>query len=51
MCTYSSEEDIDSWAKVGNPSWTHEDLAPYYKKFESFTEPSKDIQGFYHMQK
>jgi choline dehydrogenase-like flavoprotein len=48
MCTYSSKEDIDNWAKLGNPGWTHDDLAPYYKKFESFTEPSKDIKQFYH---
>ena len=48
MCTYSSKEDIDNWAKLGNPSWTHADLAPYYKKFENFTEPSKDTAEFYH---
>jgi choline dehydrogenase-like flavoprotein len=48
MCTYSSKEDIDSWAKLGNPGWTHDDLAPYYKKFETFTEPSIATAKFYH---
>jgi len=48
MCTYSSKEDIDNWEKLGNPDWSHDDLAPYYKKFASFTEPSKDIAKFYH---
>jgi choline dehydrogenase len=48
MCTYASIGDIDNWAKLGNLGWTHEELAPYFKKFESFTEPSKDIEKFYH---
>jgi choline dehydrogenase len=47
MCTYSSKEDIDSWEKLGNPGWSHEDLAPYYKKFATFTEPSKKVAEFY----
>ena len=47
MCTYASKEDIDNWAKLGNPGWSHADLAPYYKKFASFTEPSEDIAEFY----
>jgi hypothetical protein len=48
MCTYASKEDIDNWEKLGNPGWSHADLAPYFKKFESFTEPSEDIAKFYH---
>jgi choline dehydrogenase len=47
MCTYSSKEDIDSWERLGNPGWSHEDLAPYYKKFATFTEPSKKTAEFY----
>ena len=47
MCTYSSRGDIDNWAKLGNPGWAFDDLAPYYKKFSSFTEPSKEIEEFY----
>jgi len=47
MCTYSSKEDIDSWEKLGNPGWSHEDLAPYYKKFAAFTEPSRKTAKFY----
>jgi choline dehydrogenase len=49
MCTYSSKEDIDSWEKLGNCGWTHDDLAPYYKKFANFTEPSKKTAQFYHI--
>jgi len=49
MCTYSSKEDIDSWEKLGNPGWSHDDLAPYYKKFANFTEPSKKTAQFYHI--
>jgi choline dehydrogenase len=47
MCTYSSKEDIDSWGKLGNSGWFHEDLAPYYRKFATFTEPSKKTAEFY----
>lgn len=49
MCTYSSKEDIDSWEKLGNKGWSHADLAPYYKKFASFTQPSKKTAEFYHI--
>jgi choline dehydrogenase len=48
MCTYASKGDIDNWEKLGNPGWSHGDLAPYFKKFQSFTEPSKEIAEFYH---
>ncbi|KAH8819688.1 GMC oxidoreductase [Xylogone sp. PMI_703] len=47
MCTYSSIRDIDNWEKLGNPGWSFEDLAPYYRKFEGFTTPSKSIEKFY----
>jgi choline dehydrogenase len=47
LCTYPSKEDIDSWETLGNRGWSHEDLAPYYKKFATFTEPSKKIAEFY----
>lgn len=48
MATLSSEEGIDNWAKLGKPGWTHENLAPYYKKFQTFTEPSQENAKFYH---
>jgi len=43
------QEDVDSWEKPGNPGWSHDDLAPYYKKFANFTEPSKKTTRFYHI--
>ncbi|KAH8592378.1 aryl-alcohol dehydrogenase [Bisporella sp. PMI_857] len=47
MCTYASKRDIDSWEKLGNPGWAFDDLAPYYEKFSSFTEPSKETEKHY----
>lgn len=48
MCTYASKKDIDSWAELGNSGWSFNDLAPSFKKFETFVPPSKDIAQFYH---
>lgn len=47
MATFASKTDINNWERLGNPGWSHDDLAPYYKKFQSFTEPSKEIADFY----
>ncbi|KAJ9264202.1 CAZyme family AA3 [Paecilomyces variotii] len=33
-------EDYDAWAELGNEGWGWEDLKYYFKKTESFTQPS-----------
>ncbi|KAL1849455.1 hypothetical protein Plec18170_007362 [Paecilomyces lecythidis] len=37
-------EDYDAWAELGNEGWGWEDLNYYFKKTESFTQPSADQQ-------
>ncbi|KAH9211706.1 hypothetical protein DL95DRAFT_411858 [Leptodontidium sp. 2 PMI_412] len=47
VATFASRTDIDNWGSLGNPGWFFDDLAPYYKKFATFTPPSKDNAAFY----
>lgn len=35
--------DIDAWAKLGNPDWAWEDLAPSYKKSYTLTLPEDEV--------
>ena len=32
MWLHPSRAGIDAWAKLGNPGWTYDDLAPYFSK-------------------
>ncbi|KAK3904712.1 hypothetical protein C8A05DRAFT_13459 [Staphylotrichum tortipilum] len=48
MLVYPTKGNIDSWAALGNPSWNHEALAPYFRKFATVHEPpqaAKDLLG------
>ena len=39
----ASKADIDSWANLGNDGWSWEDLLPYFKKVETFNEPTSEV--------
>lgn len=41
MVVYPSKAGIDGWSKLGNKGWAWEDMAPYYKKFHTLKEPTK----------
>ncbi|KAF2651639.1 GMC oxidoreductase [Lophiostoma macrostomum CBS 122681] len=43
MFSMASRQDLDNWAELGNPGWGFDDLAPYYRKFETYNTPSKTL--------
>lgn len=43
MHSHPSVTDIDNWEKLGNPGWNFETLKPYYKKYETYNEPTEEL--------
>jgi choline dehydrogenase-like flavoprotein len=39
LLMYPSRKILDSWGTLGNPGWSFEELAPYYKKFSIMHTP------------
>ncbi|ODM15591.1 hypothetical protein SI65_08825 [Aspergillus cristatus] len=37
---YPSRSDFTAWAQLGNESWGPEEMAPYLRKFHTYTRPS-----------
>jgi choline dehydrogenase len=37
--------DFDQWAQAGNTGWSHDDVLPYFKKFERFPEGDAKTRG------
>ncbi|KAL8847231.1 MAG: hypothetical protein Q9221_007718 [Calogaya cf. arnoldii] len=44
LMVYPSKSGLDSWEKLGNEGWNFETLRPYYRKFHTYTTPSKAVQ-------
>ncbi|KAH6857186.1 putative choline dehydrogenase [Chaetomium sp. MPI-CAGE-AT-0009] len=40
----AARQDYDDWRDLGNPGWGWDDLLPFFKRSESFHEPSGAIQ-------
>ncbi|KAF2270953.1 alcohol oxidase [Lojkania enalia] len=43
MFSMASRQDLDNWAELGNKGWGFDDLAPYYRKFETYNPPSEAL--------
>ncbi|KAI7502863.1 alcohol oxidase [Hortaea werneckii] len=41
---YPSTAEIDAWAQVSNEDWNWQNLAPYFRKFQSIVPPSQDVK-------
>lgn len=42
MLIYPSKSGFDSWEKLGNPGWGWDSMAPYFRKFHTFTAPERE---------
>lgn len=44
MVIYPAQADFNSWEKLGNPGWNWESMAPYFRKFHTYTEPPQELK-------
>lgn len=44
MVIYPSRSGFDSWEKLGNPGWGWQSMAPYFRKFHTYTAPGSQTQ-------
>jgi choline dehydrogenase-like flavoprotein len=43
--TYPSAAEVDTWAYLGNPSWSWKDLEPYYRRSQTLNRPTDDVSA------
>jgi choline dehydrogenase len=48
MVSYATRVDLDNWEKLGNQGWNFDSMAPYYRKFEKFTQHSSKATDALH---
>jgi choline dehydrogenase-like flavoprotein len=47
MIVWPSRIGLNAWAKLGNPGWGWDDLAPYVRKFHTASAPSDKVRQFF----
>ena len=47
MFAHPSRADLDNWAALGNPDWSFDSLAPFFRKFETYHPPSASTAEAY----
>lgn len=45
MVIFPSRSDLDSWERLGNPGWGWDAMAPYFRKFHTYTEPPRSLKN------
>ena len=48
---YPSEANFAAWKSFGNQGWGPEDMAPYLRKFHTYTPPSEETAAFLSLDK
>lgn len=48
MYVRGNQEDYNTWAKMGNPGWSYNEVLPYFKKSEN--NGDQDVGGKYIIQ-
>ncbi|KAL7654183.1 hypothetical protein ACMYSQ_008848 [Aspergillus niger] len=48
---YPSEANFAAWKSLGNEGWGPEDIAPYLRKFHTYTPPSEETAAFLSLDK
>jgi choline dehydrogenase len=43
MLSHPSKRDLDNWRDLGNENWSWDDLAPYFRKFETYNAPPDKV--------
>lgn len=46
MVLYPSQRDFDMWQALGNPGWGADEMAPYLRKFHTYTAPDEEMSRF-----
>lgn len=41
----ASRQALDNWMELGNKGWGWDDMAPYYRKFETYNPPSEILSS------
>ena len=45
MYSMASRQDLDNWKELGNEGWGFDELAPYYRKSETYNAPSEILSS------
>lgn len=43
MIMYPSRQDFEAWKELGNERWSAESMAPYLRKFHTYTAPDRAV--------
>ncbi|KAI9823826.1 MAG: hypothetical protein M1819_001127 [Sarea resinae] len=44
LILYPSKANLNGWAALGNPTWDGDSMAQYYRKFQTYHEPSAETR-------
>jgi choline dehydrogenase len=51
VTAYASHANLDAWAALGNPGFSWDEMAPYFRKFTTFHPPSSRLKVLHNVGK